>query len=147
MNSGNGDIVKITSASNAINLGNTNLIRGLTVGNTTGIGISGSNFGTLTVLDTSITDTGTRTGQALGLGTPGTLAATFDNLVSSSAVNGVSLTGIGGNLTINAGALSVLTGSDFLVSGGSATISYAGTITNLALRAAPWTCKGIRVAR
>src|ERR1051326_7902677 len=65
MNSGNGTITKITSAGNAINISTaSNTIRGLTIGNTTGAGISGANFGTLTVSDTDINDTGTRTGQA-----------------------------------------------------------------------------------
>jgi uncharacterized repeat protein (TIGR01451 family) len=136
MNSGNGTIVKITSAANAINLNSantTNLIRGLTVGNTTGVGIAGTSFGTLTVADTSITDAGTRTGQALDL-TTGTLSATIANLVSSSAVNGVKLTGVNGTLTVGSGALSALTGADFLVSGGAANITFPGTINNVAGR-------------
>ncbi len=136
MNSGNATITKITSAGNAINLngaGTTNLVRGLTVGNTTGIGISGTGFGTLTVADTSLADTGTRTGQALNLIT-GTVSGTIDNLVSSSAANGVFLTSIGGSLTITAGSLSALTGDDFTINGGTGSISYGGTITNSTLR-------------
>lgn len=46
-----------------ITVGSTNLIRGLTVGDTTGAGITGSSFGTLTVADASITGLG----QALNL--------------------------------------------------------------------------------
>src|SRR5438270_1181947 len=82
MNSGNATIAKITSAVNAINLTNgatSNLIRGLTVGSTTGIGINGTSFGTLTVADTDLSDSPSRTGQALSL-TTGTLAATFTSI-------------------------------------------------------------------
>src|SRR5205085_1755678 len=84
MNSGNATIAKITSAVNAINLTNgatSNLIRGLTVGSTTGIGINGTSFGTLTA-DVDMSDSPSRTGQALSL-TTGTLAATFTSINST----------------------------------------------------------------
>ncbi len=146
-----GVIVKITTSAattNAIelnNIGGNNEIYGLTVGNTTGVGISGipagagpgvAGFGSLTVADVSIDDTSTRTGQALlltkGTTGAGTVTATFGAFESSSAVNGLNLTNIGGTITINNGVMSTLTGADFLVSGGGATITYNGTITNAA---------------
>jgi uncharacterized repeat protein (TIGR01451 family)/CSLREA domain-containing protein len=147
MNSGNATVTKITSAANAIELNNVNTsnqIYGLTVGDTTGVGIYANptgaqpGFGTLTVADVRIEDTGTRTGQALllkkGANTT-TVNATFANLVSSSAANGIALTGIDGSITISAGSLSALTAEDFLVSGGAASITYNGTISNTASRA------------
>src|SRR5918912_620587 len=101
MNSGNATITKITSAGNGINVstGN-NTIRGLTVGTTTGVGISsGASFGTLTISDTNMADSPNRGGQALGL-TSGTLAATFANIRSTnSSAAGVSLTSVSGSLT------------------------------------------------
>ena len=92
----------INGSGNGITLGQNNTIRGLTVGNTTGADIVGSSFGTLTV--TNVTLNGT--GQALAL-TTGALAATFDNVSSSSsATTGLSLNGVGGSLSV-AGATGI----------------------------------------
>ncbi|MCA1605541.1 MAG: hypothetical protein LC775_08750, partial [Acidobacteria bacterium] len=144
MDSANGTITKITTtiASNGISLNNTgaggsNTINGLTVGNTTGAGIFGSTFGTLTVADVSINEPSvTRTGQALFLIT-GALNATFINVTSSTGSNNVSLVSVTGNTNLGTGALSGSSGSAFTLTGAgnTATISYAGTITNATLRA------------
>jgi uncharacterized repeat protein (TIGR01451 family) len=135
MNSGNGTIVKITSAANAINLSSVatlgELIRGLTVGSTTGIGINGTGFGTLTVLDVNMDDSPNRTGQALAL-TNGTLAATFANIKSTNPTgagssNGIALTNVTGSLT--SGSTSITNPSLIGISIGtsSATFSFGNT--------------------
>lgn len=141
-----GTITKITSGTgNGITLNSTgatgsNVINGLTVGNTTGAGISGVTFGTLTVADVSIFEpSSTRTGQALSLIT-GAVTATFGTVTSNGGTNNVSLSGVTGTINLGTGALSGSTSNAFNVSGTSgipntATISYAGTITNTTARA------------
>ncbi|HJQ24568.1 MAG TPA: Calx-beta domain-containing protein [Blastocatellia bacterium] len=133
MNSGNGTITKITSASNAINLTNGstgNLLRGLTVGTTTGIGINGTNFGTLTVTEAPMADNPNRLGQALSLTGPGTLAATFSSIESKDSANrGISLTNVGGSLTSTTTTVTNPSGSGtngigIFVDTSSATLSF-----------------------
>jgi hypothetical protein len=131
MNSGNGTITKITSAGNAVNLTNgatSNTIRGLTIGSTTGIGINGTNFGTLTVADADMSDTAARTGQALSL-TTGTIAATFANIISTnSAATGITLSGVAGSLTVNTNTtIGNPTGIGISVGTSSATLSFGTT--------------------
>ncbi len=130
VNSGNATIAKITSAGNAINLtsaATTNLIRGLTVGNTTGIGINGTTFGTLTVADVDISDGAGRTGQALSL-TTGTLAATFASILSTnSAATGITLSGVGGSLTTATTSITNPTGIGVSVGTSSATLNFGNT--------------------
>jgi large repetitive protein len=148
MNSGNATITKITTGSgagitlNSTGAAGTNTVNGLTVGNTAGAGIQGLNSGTVTIADVSINEpSSTRTGQALFLdGQANTLAvtATFINVTSSSsATNNVSLVRTTGTINLGTGALSGSTGNAFNVSGAgnTATISYAGTITNSTSRA------------
>ena len=130
MNSGNVTIAKITSAGNAINLTNgatSNLIRGLTVGTTTGIGINGTNFGTLTVADTDMSDTPNRGGQALSL-TTGTLSATFASINSTnSSATGITLTSVSGSLTATTTTIANPTGIGINVGTSSATLSFGAT--------------------
>jgi hypothetical protein len=117
-------IVTTAPATDAIDIGTSNTIDGLTVGNKTGIGINGSNFVALTVRDVSINGSG----QALALST-GSVTATFANLSSTSGSNNVLLTSLTGSLTATSGALSGSTGVSFLVSGGTANITYNGSIS------------------
>jgi Domain of unknown function DUF11/HYR domain/Calx-beta domain len=129
MNSGNATIVKITSASNAINISSgNNTIRGLTVGSTTGIGISSAaSFGTLTVADVDLSDSPSRTGQALSL-TTGTLAATFANINSNnSSGTGINLASVGGNLTSSTTTVANPSGIGINVNTSSATLSLGTT--------------------
>jgi hypothetical protein len=92
------DTVTLNSAAGA------NTIRGVVLGNASDSDIDGTNFGTLTVSDTTLNGTG----RTLNL-TTGALAATFDNIASTgTAANtpGMSLTTIGGSLTVS-GATSI----------------------------------------
>ncbi|HWN10688.1 MAG TPA: DUF4214 domain-containing protein [Pyrinomonadaceae bacterium] len=136
MNSGNGTITKITTgAGNGITLNSaagSNLVNGLTVGNTAGVGISGSSFGAMTLADVSIDEpAATRTGQALSL-TTGVVTATFGTVESSTGTNNVNLVSVTGNVNLGTGALSGATGNALTMSGAgnTASVSYAGTITN-----------------
>ncbi len=122
----------IISASNDVNLNSGNTLNGFTAGAATGIAISGSGFGTLTVADVIVNTTG----QGLSL-TNGTLAATFTSVTSSGGTNNIALatggTTLAGTLTINGGALSNATSDSFIVSGtgtSTATISDSGTIAS-----------------
>src|SRR5205814_1813174 len=96
----------------------------------TGKGLTMINGGTLTITATggasSIDVSSTAldlNGQALGAGTIATVN-------SSGGVNGIKLTNVtGGTLTITGGTIAGNTGAAFLVSGGTPTVSYGGTIT------------------
>jgi large repetitive protein len=88
-------ITTVAASTNAINLGTNNLLRGFTVGNKTGAGISGSGFGSLIVRELTVNGTG----QALNLST-GSVDAGFATLQSiSSATTGITLTSVSGSLT------------------------------------------------
>lgn len=89
------------AAGNGITLSANNTIRGLNVGNTTGVDIFGSGFGTLTVSNVALGGTG----GALDLDN-GALDATFTSVASTAGVNGIDLDTVTGSLAI-AGATSI----------------------------------------
>jgi hypothetical protein len=71
-------------------------------------------------------------GTAVAVNGPAGLTAlgiTLATLNSSGGTNNISLTNCTGSATLGTGALSNASGTAFNVSGGNATISYAGTIT------------------
>ncbi len=110
--------------SQRISTGRDNTIRGLTI-NSDGNGLTGSNFGTLTIGNVTISAR-----HAISL-TNGTLNAAFDGLTSSdSATNGIALTQVNGNMTVNSGAITSATGSAIFIDGGSANLTYPGNIEN-----------------
>ena len=113
------------AATNAITLAANNTIRGLDIGDKTGSGIAGTNFGTLTLSEVGITGAG----QALNLNT-GTANATFSTLTSTSGTNGVALTNVAGSVTSTGSSLTGSTGDELLISGGTSNFSYPGDITN-----------------
>lgn len=53
----------------------------------------------------------------------------FTSITSGGGVNNVALTNVTGTVDLGSGALSGATGAAFLVSGGTANISYAGSVT------------------
>ncbi|MEY2494848.1 MAG: large repetitive protein [Verrucomicrobiota bacterium] len=59
------------------------------------------------------------------------LAMVFDSVSSTGGTNNVLLTNVSGNIDMKGGALSLSTGAAFKVSGSTATVSYAGSITNV----------------
>jgi hypothetical protein len=117
--------VIVNGSGNGVTLAAGNRIQGFAVGNTSGSGISGTGFGTLTVADVSISGTG----QALNLTTGSIAGAGFSSVSSSSGGHNVLLTGIGGTLNLGTGSLSGASTSGFEVNGGTATINYGGSIT------------------
>lgn len=93
----------IIGGAGGISIATDNLIRGVTIQNTAGTGISGSAYGTLTVADTAVNSTG----PALVLDN-GKLQAAFQGVSSTgSATNGVSLTNVAANSAFSAGTTTV----------------------------------------
>ncbi|HEX8560198.1 MAG TPA: PxKF domain-containing protein [Pyrinomonadaceae bacterium] len=94
----------VVGGAGGLSVATNNLIRGLTVSNTGGTGISGSAYGTLAVAETAVNSTG---GPALSLDN-GQLDASFQSLSSSaSGSTGVSLTNVAANSSFSAGATTV----------------------------------------
>jgi methionine-rich copper-binding protein CopC len=119
MNSGNGTITNITSAGVGITLGQNNTLRGFTGGNAAP-DITGNNFGTLNVADVTLNGNG----QALNL-TTGTLAATFVSISSTnSATTGISVTSVGGSLTVGGTTITNPTGIGISVNTSSAAFNF-----------------------
>lgn len=113
------------SGGTIITLAQNNTLRGFSTD--TGVtDISGTNFGTLTVRDVTVLGAG----RALAL-TTGTLDATFTDITStSSSAEGMKLVGVGGTLISSSGSITGgVASAAVVVSGGNATISYGGTIT------------------
>lgn len=128
LNSGNATKVNLSSAGTTLTLngaGTANTLRGFTLGNAGTDALSGTGFGTLTLSEVSVNTNA----RALSLAT-GTLAATVDSLVSTAGSNNLDLSSINGSLVITTGAMSGATGNAFNVSGGTANLSYAGTIAS-----------------
>ena len=96
----------ITSAVGGITLAQNNSLHGFTVSNTTGTGISGTGFGTLTVSENVILSNTTTAGTPLNLDN-GVLAATFrsisagNNTADPDPVNGIVLTNTSGSFTVS----------------------------------------------
>ncbi|HLE63675.1 MAG TPA: Ig-like domain-containing protein, partial [Pyrinomonadaceae bacterium] len=99
---------------NSTNGGNT--ISGLIIGDSSGIDITGTNFGLLSA--SSLTLNGT--GRPLNLST-GTLSATFANLISTSSPGGagINLVSVGGSLTVS--------GTTSIAGAGTQGISISGS--------------------
>jgi hypothetical protein len=121
-NSGNGVIVNITSAANAINVGQNNTLRGFTGGNA-GTDINGTGFLTLNISDVTLNGNG----RTLNLDN-GTLTGTFASLSSaSSATTGLTLTSVAGSLTTGSTSVTGSTGIGISVGTSSATLNFANT--------------------
>jgi uncharacterized repeat protein (TIGR01451 family) len=92
---------------NGINLATNDSIHGLSVTNTTGRGISGNGFGTLTVSENVVLSNTTTAGTPISLNS-GVLAATFKSIsagnttasTSDDPANGIVLTNTTGNFTV-----------------------------------------------
>lgn len=114
----------ITSPGDAITLSNDNVVHGLTIGNTSGVGLTGTNFGNLTVRDVTINGVG-----AILYLKNGAVDATFDTLATSfSDAFGVTLIDLSGSLSADSGSISDINFVSFDVDGGTATITYGGDI-------------------
>jgi hypothetical protein len=112
---------------NGITLGNGNTLQGFNLAGTSGL--TGTNFGTLTISEVPINTSG----QALNL-TTGTISGSFPQVRSTGGTNNVFLSGVATTGTITLGtsadALSEATSNAFSVTGGNGSFTYPGTITN-----------------
>ncbi|MCA1635797.1 MAG: cadherin-like domain-containing protein, partial [Acidobacteria bacterium] len=89
-----------SAAGNTVTLNTNNTIRGLTLNDSAGADITGTTFGTLTVSNVTLSGTG----RPLSL-TTGTLAATFDQITSTSSTGGagILLSAVGGTMAVTNG--------------------------------------------
>jgi hypothetical protein len=126
-------LIASAAASNGVTLANGNTVRGFNIGNCTGTAILGVNVGTLTINTLSINTTGAGL-DLTGVATP-TVSVVLGGLTSTGGTKNVNLVGLNGTITLANGALSGASGNAFDVSGGAATITYSGTITNTTARA------------
>ena len=130
----------ITSASNDVNLGADNVLRGVTLGDATGSALSGTGFGTLGTADVAILTAG----QAISL-TTGTIDGDFLRVSSAGGANNVLLSGVGTVGTTDLGtaadALSGATGDALRIHQGAGSFTYAGSVTNATARAVRITSK------
>lgn len=119
-------ITTVVAATNAVNLGSGNTLRGFNIGNTTAADIAGTSFGTLTASEMELNGTG-----APLILTTGTLAATFDNLISTSAPGGpgISLSAVGGTLTVSGTTSISGAGTQGISISGSSVAANFGTST------------------
>jgi hypothetical protein len=151
----NPTITTVVAATNGITLGTGNVLRGFTVGNTTGAKISGNAFGTLTLGNDATPDvTLSGTGQALDLVTgafatsgissiestnspstgitldnsTGSISVTGTTAVTNAANIGVSISGGSGNLSFGAVTVNNRNSAGVFVNAGSRTISF-GNVT------------------
>ncbi|MCP4164324.1 MAG: DUF11 domain-containing protein [Chloroflexi bacterium] len=105
----------VSNGGDGITLGADNVIRGLTIDDTTGAGIAGS-FSTLVVRDVTISGEG----QALNLSN-GTLDVTFDDIASNnSATHGIDISSVSGSFTVSgATTITQAGGAGIAISGNS----------------------------
>ncbi|HET6645925.1 MAG TPA: Ig-like domain-containing protein, partial [Pyrinomonadaceae bacterium] len=127
---GNPGSVTVTSTASGIVVtsGNTNTLRGFTLGNNgSGAKIFSTAFGTLNVSEVALTGTGT----ALNLDS-GTLAATFTSIASTSAAGqGIVLDQVAGTLTSTGGTtITDPATQGILVTASTADINFGNTIVS-----------------
>ncbi|HEU4452957.1 MAG TPA: Ig-like domain-containing protein, partial [Longimicrobium sp.] len=123
-NAGNATEARVSGG--GITLGQNNRVHGLRLGTTSGTGIAGASFGTLTVDDVKILAAGV---PALSLA-GGTASVVLDSLSSSGGARNVHLAGVGGTVVLGTGALSGSTAAALADSAGSGTVTYAGSIAS-----------------
>src|SRR6266550_2938856 len=106
-----------------------NTLSGFNIGTCSALAIQGANVGTLAISTLSINNT---TGGGLdltGVGAP-SVNVVLGGLTSTGGTKNVNLVGLNGTINLAGGALSNATGNGFDVSGGTAAITYTGTISN-----------------
>ena len=117
-------ITTTAAATNGLNLASGNTLRGFNFGNATGIALSGSSFGTLTLSEVAVNTN--NAGLSL---TTGTANATFTSFTSTGGTNNINLSSVAGTTTFGGGALSGASGTAFAVSGGTVSTTYSGGIS------------------
>ncbi|MBY6204405.1 tandem-95 repeat protein [Halomonas denitrificans] len=111
-----------------LTLGSDNLLRGVHIGDSI-TDIVGNGFGTLTVSETQLLGTGTALDLNNGTVIDGAGSGGFTTVTSTSASTNLRLFAIDGSPTLGTGSLGGATGSAVIIDGGTATLSYAGSIT------------------
>ncbi len=113
----------------SVTLATDNTVAGLAItGTAPGIAITGGSVGTLSITSTSVNTAGA------GVSLTGAGLPSVNVVLSSLSANGgplsVNLVGPAGTADLGSGALNGATGNSFVVNGGTANVSYAGTIAN-----------------
>src|SRR6185503_12357001 len=107
-----------------------NTLKGFTVGNTTSYDISSTvttSVGSLNISNVILNGTGGLFRADSG----GALTVVFESAGTTSASgNGFQLGSTSGTVTVSAGAISGVTGTDVLISGGTVSLSCASNITH-----------------
>lgn len=116
----------LTSSSNGINLASGNTVRGLTIGNTTGTGISGGAVGTATVSETTVNGTG----AGVSITGSGVLAMSFDQISSSNAT-GIQLNNVTGNFNVSAGTINSGINTAVNIVGAGGKVNLGVTLTSV----------------
>lgn len=117
--------VLTNAATSTLTLNTGNTLSNFILGNGA-TSIAGTNFGTLTINGMVINNP---VGGAMTLNT-GALAGTgFTSVTSGGGVNAISLTNVTGSISFGTGSLAGASGATFLVSGGTVSTTYNGTIT------------------
>lgn len=130
-----GTVVAKTSAGAAVLLDTNNSgasinLGSITLSNTNGTAFS-SNASPVTITGTASTLNATNGPALTATATTFNAGVTFATVNSTtSATQGVNLVTVTGGVTINAGAINSATGTDFVINGGAANVTYAGTITD-----------------
>ena len=98
----------------------------------TGIGASGLTFQSINTNGGTSGVVLSNTGSAGGLTVTGTGGAGLGGTIQNTTGDGISLTNVGGVVSLTNMATSNVTGTDVLLNGGGANFTYTGTITNQA---------------
>jgi uncharacterized delta-60 repeat protein len=131
----------VNSTGDAITLNSGNTVSGFAIGNTTGAGVTGSNVGALTISNMSDTGTG-KIIDVTGLAGNSASISYGTATTTSSASEAIKLTGINGSFNATVGAISGVTGTDVLVSGGTAIVNIGSSISSSAGGAVEVTGRG-----
>ncbi|MEO5914482.1 MAG: Ig-like domain-containing protein [Luteolibacter sp.] len=115
-----------------VTLSTGNTLKGLTIGNTSSSSydIDGTAVGALTVSNLACSGTG----GFIRISTSGALNVTLDSAVTTGAPSAISLKAATGTFSVTTGSITGATGDDIFIDGGTANISYGGTITNSTFR-------------
>jgi hypothetical protein len=118
------------SAGNGVTLASANTLKGFIAATASGTAILGTNVGAL-VISTLAVSTGGAGIDLTGAGVP-SVNVVIMSVSSNGGTKNVNLVGLGGTIDLGTGNLAGATGNAFDVSGagGTANISYAGTIDN-----------------